>query len=93
MQARRRQIWGTYYQGLQEWAQSLNIRLPVVPEHCEQLYHMFYLLMPSYKQRKTLIKHLTKHGILSLFHYLPLHLSEMGRRLEGREGDCPVTEH
>jgi dTDP-4-amino-4,6-dideoxygalactose transaminase len=27
-----------------------------------------------------------------VFHYLPLHLSEMGRRFGGREGDCPVTE-
>jgi len=30
--------------------------------------------------------------ILAVFHYLPLHLSEMGRRLGGREGQCPVTE-
>ena len=30
--------------------------------------------------------------ILSVFHYLPLHLSEMGRRRGGKEGDCPVTE-
>jgi dTDP-4-amino-4,6-dideoxygalactose transaminase len=26
-----------------------------------------------------------------VFHYLPLHLSEMGRRFGGKEGDCPVT--
>ena len=28
----------------------------------------------------------------SVFHYLPLHDSEMGRRLDGKRGDCPVTE-
>ena len=27
-----------------------------------------------------------------MFHYLPLHLSEMGRRFGGKPGDCPVTE-
>jgi dTDP-4-amino-4,6-dideoxygalactose transaminase len=27
-----------------------------------------------------------------VFHYLPLHLSEMGQRLGGKPGDCPVTE-
>jgi dTDP-4-amino-4,6-dideoxygalactose transaminase len=27
-----------------------------------------------------------------VFHYLPLHLSAMGRRFGGREGQCPVTE-
>jgi dTDP-4-amino-4,6-dideoxygalactose transaminase len=35
---------------------------------------------------------LKAHDILAVFHYLPLHLSEMGRRLGGRPGDCPITE-
>jgi len=30
--------------------------------------------------------------ILLVFHYQPLHLSEMGLRLGGRAGQCPVTE-
>ena len=36
--------------------------------------------------------HLRAHGIASTWHYLPLHLSEMGRRFGGRKGECPVTE-
>jgi len=39
-----------------------------------------------------LIAHLRERGILAVFHYLPLHLSDMGRRFGGREGQCPVTE-
>jgi dTDP-4-amino-4,6-dideoxygalactose transaminase len=31
-------------------------------------------------------------GILAVFHYLPLHLSPMGRRYGGAAGDCPVAE-
>jgi dTDP-4-amino-4,6-dideoxygalactose transaminase len=53
---------------------------------------MFYLLMPSYEARTALINHLKTRGILSVFHYLPLHLSDMGRQFGGQEGDCPVTE-
>lgn len=30
--------------------------------------------------------------ILAVFHYLPLHLSPMGRHFGGCEGDCPITE-
>jgi dTDP-4-amino-4,6-dideoxygalactose transaminase len=30
--------------------------------------------------------------VLAVFHYLPLHLSDMGRRFGGHEGQCPVTE-
>jgi dTDP-4-amino-4,6-dideoxygalactose transaminase len=53
---------------------------------------MFYLLMPSLAARQALIAHLRAQGILSVFHYLPLHLSKMGRRFGGKPGDCPVTE-
>lgn len=92
IQARRRQIWEYYYEHLCVWAQERGIRLPLVPLYCEQPYHMFYLLLPSLEQRQALIDHLKSRGILSVFHYLPLHLSEMGRRFGGRAGDCPVTE-
>ncbi|WP_298008126.1 DegT/DnrJ/EryC1/StrS family aminotransferase, partial [uncultured Anaerolinea sp.] len=44
------------------------------------------------ESRQGLIQHLKSQGILSVFHYLPLHLSEMGRRFGGQPGDCPVTE-
>ncbi len=53
---------------------------------------MFYLLLPSLEARQGLIEHLRERGILSVFHYLPLHLSEMGIKFGGRPGDCPVTE-
>jgi len=53
---------------------------------------MFYLLLPSLEKRQALISHLKEQGILAVFHYLPLHLSEMGQRFGGRPGDCPVTE-
>jgi dTDP-4-amino-4,6-dideoxygalactose transaminase len=39
-----------------------------------------------------MIEHLKSRGILSVFHYLPLHLSEMGQKYGGKPGDCPVTE-
>ncbi|MBN1658068.1 MAG: dTDP-4-amino-4,6-dideoxygalactose transaminase [Anaerolineae bacterium] len=92
IQARRRRIWESYYERLGDWAEACAVRLPVIPPHCEQAYHMFYLLMPSLAARSALIAHLKAHAILSVFHYQPLHLSEMGRRFGGKEGDCPVTE-
>ena len=63
-----------------------------VPDDREQSYHMYYLLMPSLEARTTLIQYLRELGILSVFHYLPLHLSDMGRKFGGQAGDCPVTE-
>lgn len=92
IQARRREIWETYAGHLRDWAENHEVRLPVVPGWCEQPYHMFYIVLPTLGQRQALIAHLKQRGILSVFHYLPLHVSEMGRKFGGKAGDCPVTE-
>ncbi len=92
IQVKRRNIWNLYRDSLSDWAASRGVHLPFVPDHCEQAYHMFYLLMPDEPARARLISHLKEKGILSVFHYLPLHLSEMGQKFGGLVGDCPVTE-
>jgi dTDP-4-amino-4,6-dideoxygalactose transaminase len=92
IQSSRRRIWEYYLAHLSEWACAPGVRLPIVPSYCDQPYHMFYLLLPSLEWRQALIGHLKDRGILSVFHYQPLHLSEMGQRFGGQAGDCPVTE-
>jgi dTDP-4-amino-4,6-dideoxygalactose transaminase len=92
IQSKRRRIWQTYYAGLEQWADRDGVELPFVPAHCDQAYHMFYLLLPSLNDRQALISHLRSRGILAVFHYLPLHLSEYGGRWGGKVGDLPVTE-
>jgi dTDP-4-amino-4,6-dideoxygalactose transaminase len=92
IQTARQRIWERYESTLAPWAAARDVRLPVVPEHCGQSYHMFYLLMPSEAVRRRFIAHLKSRGILAVFHYVPLHLSTMGRQLGGRPGDCPHTE-
>ncbi|MEO5715663.1 MAG: dTDP-4-amino-4,6-dideoxygalactose transaminase [Luteolibacter sp.] len=92
IQAIRRKIWTYYSEHLAGWAAENGVRLPIIPEHCEQAYHMFYLLLPSLEDRQALIAHLKALGITSPFHYLPLHLSDKGQEFGGKAGDCPVTE-
>jgi len=92
IQAHRRRVWERYRDGLADWAAQNDVRLPVVPPHCEQAYHMFYLLLPSLATRQALIAHLKSHNVQAVFHYLPLHLSDMGLKLGGHPGACPVTE-
>lgn len=88
----RKKVWEAYYTGLKEWAPSAGVLIPSVPSHCDQSYHLFYLIMPDAAQRQAMIEHLKEHGISSVFHYLPLHLSEYWMRFGGKAGDCPVTE-
>jgi dTDP-4-amino-4,6-dideoxygalactose transaminase len=92
IQSKRERIWNYYQEHLRDWALDYGVRLPSVPSHCEQPFHMFYLLLPSLEARQALITYLNTVEINSVFHYLPLHLSSMGRRFGGKSGDCPITE-
>ena len=92
IQEHRRRIWTAYYNGLEKWASERGVILPTVPRTCQPTYHLFYLLMPSLEERQALIAHLRKQGILSVFHFQPLHISKMGQRFGGKPGDCPVAE-
>lgn len=92
IQLRRKRIWETYYKELSAWAEGNHLQLPFVPGHCDQTYHMFYLLFPNLEKRQAAIAHLKENDIQAVFHYLPLHLSPMGKKYGGREGDCPITE-
>jgi dTDP-4-amino-4,6-dideoxygalactose transaminase len=92
IQAKRRRIWERYDAALRPWGASRGIQAPIVPPECEQAYHMYYLLLPSLDRRQALIGRLRERGIVTVFHYLPLHLSDMGRTFGGVVGQCPVTE-
>jgi len=93
IQAHRRRVWDAYHRGLGEWALAAGVTLPTVPPECQHAYHLFHLVLPSLEERQALIQHLKGRGVSAVFHYLPLHLSPMGRSFGGQPGDCPVTEY
>lgn len=92
IQAKRRAIWERYRDGLSGLAARHGLGLPVVPAHCEQAYHLFYLITRNLAERTALIAHLRAKGVQAVFHYVPLHLSPLGGRFGGRPGQCPVAE-
>jgi len=92
VQLKRRTLWERYDSALADWADATDARRPVVPEHCEQAWHMYYLLMPTGASRAALLAHLKARSVHAVFHYLPLHISEYARRWGGKAGDCPITE-
>jgi len=92
IQSKRQRIWEFYDRHLSDWAAACGVGRPTIPEHCEQPYHMYYLMLPSLEARTALIAHLKQRSILAVFHYLPLHLSNFGSQFGGQPGDCPVCE-
>ena len=92
IQEQRSRVWHMYDAALRDWAREHEVRTPFVPDVCEQAYHMYYLLMPSLEVRTRFIAFLKSRGIMAVFHYLPLNLSDMGLKFGGYAGQCPVTE-
>jgi dTDP-4-amino-4,6-dideoxygalactose transaminase len=92
IQAARRRVFERYQSALSAWAHDRGVLLPTVPSHCDQAYHMFYMILPSYEDRTRLLAHLKAQQIIATFHYVPLHTSPMGLTFGGAEGMCPVTE-
>ncbi len=92
IQRKRKEIWENYNHALRGWAHDNKVLQPFIPAHCEQSYHMYYLLLPNLDTRQAFIHHLKDRGVQSVFHYVPLHTSEMGKKHGGKEGSLPVTE-
>ncbi len=93
IQTKRRRIWERYFDLLSQWAAENDVLLPKIPDHCEQPYHMFYMIVPNLDYRQNMLSYLKNNGVSAVFHYLPLHTSEMGMKYGGRPGDCPVSEN
>ncbi len=88
---KRLHIWGRYHAGFEGLEKSGKIRRPIIPADCGHNAHMYYLLLPDLKTRTGLMKFLKESGILSVFHYVPLDSSPMGKKLGRPSGDLKVT--
>ena len=91
VQARRLAQWDRYNSELTGWGTEHGVRLPIVPPHCVHPAHIFYLLFSGLEERQRFIDHLKARRILAVSHYVPLNISEHGRKLGGVQS-CPVSE-
>lgn len=86
IQNRRKHIWNRYYENLKLIAEKNLVKLPYIDNFATNNAHMFYLYCNSEQDRNGLISHLKANGYHSVFHYLPLHLSEFYiQKHDGRE--------
>ncbi|RLA82469.1 MAG: dTDP-4-amino-4,6-dideoxygalactose transaminase [Epsilonproteobacteria bacterium] len=72
--------WNYYYKNLKILEDKSLLKLPYIPNECQHNAHMFYIKTENIKQRTKLLVYLKKHGILSVFHYVPLHSSDAGKK-------------
>lgn len=67
--------WNLYYKNLEG---VKEIELPYIPEECEHNAHMFYIKTKNIEERTELTKFLKEKGIMTAFHYIPLHSAPAG---------------
>lgn len=89
---RRLAIWNAYQGALSPWAEQGMLRLPEVPADCVHNAHIYALRLADVSQRDAFIARLRDLGVLSVFHYVPLHQSPMGASLGRAHGSLAVTE-
>ncbi len=82
----RLSTWQKYYNGLKELGTKGLIALPTIPDECVQNAHMFYMKVKDLEERTALLEYLKLNGILSVFHYVPLHSSEAGKKFGRFDG-------
>ena len=89
---RRGELFDYYYKALIPLVNDGKLRLPYVSSECESNSHLFYIILNDENTRNVLMDHLKSREILAVFHYLPLHLSQVGRSMGYTDGQLPVTE-
>lgn len=70
--------WNAYWNAFLPLAQAGKLELPVIPEGCVHNAHMFYVKLKNLQERTAFISYMKEHGVLCVFHYIPLHSAPAG---------------
>ena len=89
---KRRDIYLYYLNNLKGLEEEGILKLPHIPKDRASNYHIFSILVENQEIREHLIEFLKQNGIEAVFHYFPLHLSRMGKKLGYKKGQLPITE-
>ena len=89
--SQRLSVWERYHSMLDGLEANDLLRRPVVPNDCQHNAHMYYVLLSSPLARQDVLKTLHENGIMSTFHYIPLHSSPAGQNYGRACGDMHIT--
>ncbi|HEQ1859683.1 TPA: dTDP-4-amino-4,6-dideoxygalactose transaminase [Providencia alcalifaciens] len=88
---RRLLLWDRYYQALQPLVAAGRLVLATVPEDLKHNAHMFYIKLKDVEERTEFNEYMKSHGILTVFHYVPLHSSPAGMEFGYFHGEDKYT--
>lgn len=76
----RLKSWNIYEKNLKELEDKKILELPKISKECTHNAHMFYIKCKNLEERSRLIESLKENEVSSVFHYIPLHTAEAGKR-------------
>lgn len=88
---KRRKLFNSYLENLKDLDMEGKIKLPAVPSPRGYNGHIFYIITGGLEERTRLAAFLKEKGILSVFHYVPLHSSPAGVRFGKTVNNLSVT--
>lgn len=88
---KRMAIFNAYMQGLESLEEKGVIERPFIPDYAVHNAHMFYMKVKDLATRSELIEYLKTQGVLSVFHYIPLHSAKAGKKFGRFHGDDIYT--
>ncbi|OXY82110.1 dTDP-4-amino-4,6-dideoxygalactose transaminase [Oceanimonas doudoroffii] len=77
---KRLSLWSHYKDQLEPLVKKGCIEAPSIPMNCKHNAHMFYIKVKRLKQRTMLLNFLKSQGVMAVFHYIPLHNAEAGKK-------------
>lgn len=92
IQNSRINIWNRYNEELKYAELQEKLIRPFIPKYATNNAHMYYIILPNEAKRNEVIKYLKENEIIAPFHYIPLHISPMGKKYGYEFGDLPITE-
>jgi len=87
----RLNAWNLYSESLSSIEKQGKIELMHTPEECIHNAHMFYIKCKDYDEREELISYLKNEGVITVFHYIPLHNSKAGGKYTRLAGEDKYT--
>mgnify|MGYP002580807841 CR=1 FL=1 len=88
---KRLSIWNFYHEELKELEDRGVLERPYIPEYATHNAHMYYIKVKDLKVRTKLLAYLKQRGILSVFHYVPLHTATAGKKFGRFHGEDVYT--
>lgn len=88
---KRLSIWNFYHEELKELEDKGVLERPYIPEYATHNAHMYYIKVKDLRVRTKLLAYLKERGILSVFHYVPLHSATAGKKFGRFHGENVYT--